>query len=98
MLTGQTVLLRAPLTQDRELPFRLRNDVALQTALMALPRANSPQRVDEWVERALNDPHRLFFVVAERLIGAGIGFVQLRHMDLVHGTGELGVCLDELAR
>lgn len=98
MLMDQAVLLRPPLPEDREFLFRLRNDVALQSALMALPRANSPRRVDEWVEGILNDPQSLFFLIVERQTDRAIGFIQLRRMDFVHGTGELGICLEEAAR
>src|SRR5688572_17125760 len=98
MLTGETVLLRPPLPEDRAALFGLRNDVALQVALMALPRANSARRADEWIEGVLSDPQSLFFVVAGREANQCIGFIQLRRMDFVHGTGELGICLDEAAR
>ena len=98
MLTGSSIVLRPPLPEDQNFLFRLRNDVPLQTALMTLPRANSSRRVEEWVEGVLNDPQSLFFIVAEAHGNQGAGFIQLRRMDFVHGTGELGICLDESAR
>jgi RimJ/RimL family protein N-acetyltransferase len=98
MLRGETIVLRAPVPEDKDCLSRLRNDVPLQTALMALPRAGSPRRVDEWVEGVLGDPQSLFYVVAELVTNRCLGFIQLRKMDFVHGTGELGICLDAPAR
>src|SRR5262245_28401231 len=98
MLRGEAIVLRAPLPEDRDCLSRLRNDAALQTALMALPRANSPRRVEDWVEGVLGDAASLFYVIADAETNRGLGFIQLRKMDFVHGTGELGICLDGPAR
>ena len=98
MLSGETIVLRPPLPEDTECLFRLRNDVSLQIALMALPRANSARRVDEWIEGILNDPQSLFFVIAEKPTNRGVGFIQLRRMDFIHGTAYLGIGLEESAR
>lgn len=98
MLRGETIVLRPPLPEDRDCLWRLRNDAGVQFNLMALPRANSARRVDEWVEGVLGDSASLFYVVAEAETNRGVGFVQLRKMDFVHGHGELGICLDAAAR
>jgi RimJ/RimL family protein N-acetyltransferase len=98
MLAGETIVLRPPLPDDRDLLFRVRNDASEQTALMSLPRANSARRVDDWVEGILDDPQSLFFVIADRQTNRAVGFVQMRRIDFVHGTGELGIWLDEPAR
>jgi diamine N-acetyltransferase len=98
MLRGESVVLRAPQPDDRASFIRLRNDVALQTALMALPRANSARRVDEWLEGILADPASLFFTVANGDMDECVGFIQLRRLDFVHGHGELGVGLEPKAR
>lgn len=98
MLTAESVTLRPPTAADREMLSGLRNDVSLQLALMAAPRANSPARVDQWVEGVLGDPNSLFFVIADRGSGEGVGFIQLRNMDVLHGTGRLGIGLAPGAR
>ncbi len=65
---------------------------------MAVPKPNSRKRVDEWVEGILNDPLSVFFVVASLADGQCQGFIQLRKMDFIHGTGDLGLCLDRVAQ
>ena len=98
MLSDDLVSLRPPRPDDRELLARLRNDPALQSGLLALPRANSSRRVDEWVEGVLADPASLFFVIAPRPGDSAAGFVQLRKMDFVHRHGELGIALAQESR
>jgi diamine N-acetyltransferase len=93
MLTADTVILRPPNPADREMLYLLRNDMTLQLALMTTPRPNSQSRVDQWVDSLLGDPYSLFFVIANRDSGEGIGFIQLRQLDLLHGFGRLGICL-----
>jgi diamine N-acetyltransferase len=95
MLTGPKARLRSPREDDKNFLVGLRNDVALQMLLMALPRANSTARVDEWMARLMDDPASLFFVVADKDTDKAVGYIQLTRMDLVHGHGELGICLAE---
>jgi diamine N-acetyltransferase len=97
MLDGSLVTLRAPCDGDRVILGALRNDLGLQAQLMALPRANSAHRVDEWLGRMLSDPGCVFFVIADKLNQA-LGFIQVTRMDFVHGTGEFGICLAEHGR
>lgn len=98
MLQRGNTVLRPPRAKDREFLFALRNDVALQAALLATPRANSERRVDEWVEGVLSDPASLFFLVADAADGNAVGFVQIRNIHPVHGWGELGIAVVEAAR
>lgn len=98
MLRGETIVLRPPVPEDRDGLARLRNDESVQFNLMALPRANSARRVEEWVEGVMGDAASLFYIIADAATNSGVGFVQLRKMDFVHGHGELGICLDEPAR
>jgi diamine N-acetyltransferase len=95
MLTGSKARLRSPREDDKNFLVGLRNDVPLQMLLMALPRANSSSRVDEWVARLTDDPASLFFVVADKETDKAVGYIQLTKMDFVHGHGELGICLGE---
>jgi diamine N-acetyltransferase len=95
MLTGSKARLRSPREDDKNFLVGLRNDVPLQMLLMALPRANSSSRVDEWVSRLTDDPASLFFVVADKETDKAIGYIQLTKMEFVHGHGELGICLGE---
>lgn len=91
MISGERTVLRPPDAKDLEALGELRNDVAFQRSLMALPRPNSADRVQAWVKARTEDPHGLFFVVADKRTDGCVGFAQLLKMDAVHGTGELGI-------
>jgi len=101
MLEGKLVVLRPPAETDFPLLQRLRNDVELAFTLLTLPRGTSLQQVKQWVDGLGADPRSLFFVVAAPNVAASrepFGFVQLTHVDTVHGTAELGICLEASAR
>ncbi len=82
-------------TREGDLPMLsgVRNDVALQLALMATPRPNTAERVEEWIKRRVNDPAGAFFVVALPDGAQPIGFVQLVNIEAVHQHADLGICL-----
>ncbi len=98
MLTAGETTLRAFREDDLEVLAALRNDVVLQSKLLALPRASQPERVREWISRMSNDHETLFFVVGSARTGDALGFTQLTHLDFTHRNGELGVALAPEAR
>ncbi len=93
MITGTHVVLRAPVKEDMATLLALRNDMELQMLLGVLPRANSAQRVDDWIASMMSDPRNIFFVIAKRDDEQALGYVQLTQLDFVHGFGELGICI-----
>ncbi len=99
LLTASHTVLRPPEESDLRLLYALRNNVHLQMLLLTQPRANSLARVKEWLAKTANDPQSVFFVIGRVKDNLSpVGYVQLTHMDFVHGTAELGICLDEAAR
>jgi UDP-4-amino-4,6-dideoxy-N-acetyl-beta-L-altrosamine N-acetyltransferase len=96
MLTGKFVSLRPPLPGDEKFLYQVRNDFTVQKLLLALPRANSMQRVRDWFLRVMDDSQSVFFVAAVN--EEAVGFIQIRKMDFVHGTGELGIYVHETAQ
>ena len=56
MLAGKKTILRAPTKADAEFLVGLRNDIETQMLTMAMPRANTPARVMNWVSGMLDDP------------------------------------------
>ena len=94
MLTGKNVVLRAWREDDIAVLMRLRNDVSLQTQLMAQPRPNSRVRVSQWLKNWSERTDAVFFVVAAADDDRVLGYVQLANMDVMHGRGDLGICLD----
>jgi diamine N-acetyltransferase len=97
MLAGKNVVLRAWREEDLAVLMRLRNDVSLQTQLMAQPRPSSRSRVSQWLEKWSERTDGVFFVVAATDDDQVLGYVQLANMDLMHGRGDLGICLDPAA-
>jgi RimJ/RimL family protein N-acetyltransferase len=98
MLTGTSILLRAPREDDLARLVEWRNDVALQTQLLTIARPNTPHRVREWLARRLDDPASAFFIIADREQGLAQGYIQAVRIDFTHGTGELGICLQPSAQ
>lgn len=94
MLAGENVVLRAWCEDDIPVLMRLRNDVALQTQLITQPRPNSRVRVSQWLKDWSERTDTVFFVVAAADDDHVLGYVQLVNMDLMHGRGDLGICLD----
>lgn len=93
MLGSAVARLRPPEERDVDFFSTLRNDVDLQLSLMALPRASSAERVRAWLSARCDDPEGLFFVIADPATDSAAGFIQLTHMDPIHGTAELGIGL-----
>jgi diamine N-acetyltransferase len=94
MLAGKNVVLRAWREDDIAVLMRLRNDVALQTQLMSQPRPNSRVRVSQWLKDWSKRTDGVFFVVAAADDDHALGYVQLANIDVMHGRGDLGICLD----
>jgi RimJ/RimL family protein N-acetyltransferase len=97
MLQRSTTILRAPEPSDLEFLRGLRNDADLQFLLAARPRANSEQRVRDWLARHLDDPQTLFFIIADAS-RAPCGYIQLTHIDPIDRHGRLGICLAPAAQ
>lgn len=93
MLAGVNILLREPRDEDLPCLVEWRNDVPLQTQLLAIPRPNSPSRVRDWLAKRSDDPQAVFFIIADRETDTAQGYIQAVRLDFTHGTGELGICL-----
>lgn len=94
MLAGIDVVLRPWCEDDLEVLMRLRNDIALQTQLITQPRPNSLVSVSEWLKNWSERNDGVFFVVAAADDDRVLGYVQLAKIDVMHGRGDLGICLD----
>ncbi len=93
MLEATLVTLRQPLEEDINLLVSLRNNLALQTKLMSLPRANTTQKVKDWLNSHTTNPQTIFFVIAEKKNNQACGYIQLTNMNFIHGFGEIGICI-----
>ncbi len=98
MLIGDKSILRSPVETDLPLLASLRNDLETQFQLMAVPRANSLQKVNEWVNCNLSDEKTVFFVIACKDDDRAVGYIQLKNLNFINGTGELGICLSREAQ
>jgi diamine N-acetyltransferase len=93
MINGNLILLRPPSDRDIEFLIALRNNIKLQTQLMALPRANHQQKVKDWLNNHLNNPQSLFFIIAEKPTNQPCGYIQIVDIDWTHSYGNLGICI-----
>ena len=93
MISGNAVILRAPNDQDETILQEMRNDTELQAMLMSVARPNTTGRVREWLNRRLSDEQGLFFVIAEIESNSCAGFIQVTNINLLHGTGQLGIAV-----
>lgn len=98
MLHYENVVLRPWAPDDIEPLEAMRNDVELQAMLMTQPRPNSRQRVLEWLATKTEAENGLFFIIADSVSNAAIGYLQVASMSLQNGTGDLGICLSPEAQ
>lgn len=92
------VVLRAAADSDFVVLAELRNNFAVQDALLATGRPNSPARVKAWLERRAADDEGVFFVIAATDDDRALGFVQATGIDPLHRVAELGICITDVAR
>lgn len=98
MLKGERLTLREWREEDLAAIARLRNDVELQSLLMARARPNPVERVRQWLADRAARADMLFFVIASNVDGSVLGYVQVANIDAFQGTGELGICLGREAQ
>ena len=94
MIGDDRIELRAWSEKDIDALGRLRNDLVLQEMLMSQPRPNSANRVLDWLAEKSARDDGVFFVISERDSDRVFGYVQVVNMSAMHGTGELGICID----
>jgi RimJ/RimL family protein N-acetyltransferase len=92
VLKHADTVLRDAEDRDLDVLFALRNDVPLQLLLAAHPQPNTPDQVLAWLNKRRNDRHAVFFVIADA-IGDACGYLQLTHLDVIDGHGQLGICI-----
>lgn len=98
MLIGTYTILRPWECEDLQLLQQLRNDVILQTQLMAKPKGSSLEQVRSWLSQRSNDPNSILLVIADRETNSAIGYIQIVDMSYVRGFGRLGICLAPIAQ
>jgi diamine N-acetyltransferase len=98
MLVGANTVLRPWDCDDLQLLQQLRNNVILQTQLMAKPRGSSLEQVRNWLSRRSSDPNSVLLVIADRGTNNALGYIQIVDMSYVSGFGHLGVCLAPTAQ
>jgi RimJ/RimL family protein N-acetyltransferase len=93
MIEGENVRLRPWEEADIRTMMEIRNDVALQSQLLARVRGSAEVQVRQWLQDRSSAADGLFFIVADRESNAARGFIQLSGMDLIDRRAELGICL-----
>lgn len=98
MLIGTGTVLRPWECEDLQLLQQLRNNVTLQTQLMAKPKGSSLDQVRNWLSHKSNDPNTIFLVIADRETNNALGYIQVVDMSWVGGYCRLGICLAPTAQ
>jgi len=98
MLRGNSLVLREWRESDLEDLAALRNDVELQTLLMARVKPNTTDRVRHWLSDRSEREDTLLLVVAAQSSDAVHGYIQVVNIDRLDGVGELGICLAPAAQ
>lgn len=93
MLVGQKIELRPWSPDDLPALQSLRNNIALQRQLMSHVRGSSLEQVRDWLSAKSESADGVFFVVADKSSGHAAGYIQVIRMDLLNGTGRLGICI-----
>jgi len=96
--TNQTVAqIKLRAWQETDLPFlmRLRNDVALQARLLATARGSDEDAVRAWLMRRTEGAGRIFQVIADRVNGDPIGYLQADLSDGQADGWSFGICVDD---
>lgn len=98
MLTDASVRLRP--WQDDDLPTltAMRNDIALQSQLLARARGSQREQVREWLQGFGERLERQLFIITELGSDQALGFVQVTNFDRLDGHADLGICLLGKAR
>lgn len=93
MIEGIHIRLRA--WQESDLPTitTLRNDIALQSQLLARPRGNNQQRVQQWLQERSASADSMLFIAADRATDAPLGYLQFVEFEPIDCRAELGICL-----
>lgn len=97
-MSRETTFLRAAEETDVGFLHSLRNDLALQSQLLSIPRANSMTKVRQWLSGIETDERSVFFVIHSNSGDGAIGFIQVREICTIHRRGSLGICITEDAR
>lgn len=91
-------LLRPWLQTDLAFLLRIRNDVPLQSQLLARVRGSDERQVLRWLYDRTAKPGQLFFIIADATSKLPIGFVQATDIAGSDRRGELGIGLVSEAR
>jgi RimJ/RimL family protein N-acetyltransferase len=98
VIVGQGVVLRGWRESDLDVLCELRNDVELQSQLIARARGSDLTKVRQWLRVRGADEHGLLLVIADRDDDRALGYLQLQGITGIDRRAELGICLHRTAQ
>ena len=98
MIDGTGLRLRGWRESDLDVLTEMRNDLALQSELLARPRGSGALQVRQWLQNRAADPQGLLLIVAGRDDDRTLGYLQLTDISAVDRRAELGICLHAQAQ
>jgi diamine N-acetyltransferase len=94
VIEGPRVQLRGWMEADLPALTTWRNDLALQSQLLARVRGSNLDQVRQWAQDRASGQNSLMWVVAMRVDDRAIGYVQLAGLDDLDQCGDIGICLE----
>ena len=98
MIVGHGVRLRGWREADLGILCELRNNVELQSQLLARVRGSDESQVQQWLTVRSTDEQGLLLVIANQADDRALGYIQLRDMNGIDRRAELGICLHPTAQ
>ncbi len=94
-ITGERVLLGPYHPDIKPLLAKWFNTLAVSIPGGDIPWPLSPEAIDAEYERCIKNEDRVNFIIYERMSMRAIGVVNLRDIDRIHRTAELGIAIGE---
>lgn len=93
MIDGKSVRLRPWREDDIEKITQLRNDVNLQSQLLARARGSNVDQTRQWLQQRSSNSSNLIFIVADIDKDYPVGYIQFVDIEPIDQTAKLGICL-----
>jgi ribosomal protein S18 acetylase RimI-like enzyme len=84
-------LREANVADDADFFFEVRNDIDLQRLLLSNTETSTCEEVNNWLLYKISDEQTIFRVIADKLTGSAIGYLQLARVAYTNNY-YLGIC------
>jgi len=93
MIQGKRIILRNWSQPDLQEIVGLRNDIELQSQLLARVRGSTDEQVLHWLKDRSTGTDTHLLIIADKEHDHAIGYIQITRIDYTDRRGEVGICL-----